>query len=491
MHWADVIASELIEISSSHRIATGISPSGHIHLGNLREMVTADAVRRALIDAGGKAEMIYIADDMDPLRRRYPFLPEKYTEYVGMPLCNIPDPSGCHKSYSEHFLQPFLESLEILGIPVEVKRASEMYKEGLYESAIKTSLQEKDRIAQIIREVTGRELEEDWYPFMPLCESCGRINSTEVTGFDDKWIYYSCKCGNSGKVRYKGGGKLSWRLDWVSRWKILKITCEPFGKDHAAAGGSYDTGKRLAKEIFDYPPPYPVPYEWIHLKGKGAMKSSKGIVIPVREFIEAIPPEIVRYIIIRVKPERHIDFDPGFGLLEVIDEFEEKIVEKDRSVQLSLVKEVKYSNVPFRHLIVVGQIANWDPEKALEVLERSGYSRFDAVEDIERRLNYCKVWLEKYAPSNLKFEIISGKVELSDQEKIFIEKYSEKLKESMNPEEIHTLVYEVAKEIGIDANKAFKAIYKILVGKEQGPRVGYFIKSLGVEWVKKRFHEAY
>ncbi|MEM0330381.1 MAG: hypothetical protein QXW84_03275 [Archaeoglobaceae archaeon] len=61
----------------------------------------------------------------------------------------------------------------------------------------------------------------------------------------------------------------------------------------------------------------------------------------------------------------------------------------------------------------------------------------------------------------------------------------------MNADEIHTLVYEVAKELGIDANKAFKAIYKILVGKEQGPRVGYFIKSLGVEWVKKRFHEAY
>ncbi|MCS7144076.1 MAG: lysine--tRNA ligase [Archaeoglobaceae archaeon] len=491
MHWADVIASELIEISSYHRIATGISPSGHIHLGNLREMITADAVRRALIDAGGKAEMLYIADDMDPLRRRYPFLPEKYTEFVGMPLCRIPDPSGCHESYSEHFLLPFLESLEILGIPVEVRRASEMYKEGLYESAIKTSLQEKDRIAQIIHEVTGRDLEEDWYPFMPLCESCGRINSATVTGFDEKWIYYSCKCGNSGKVSYKGGGKLSWRLDWVARWKILKITCEPFGKDHAAAGGSYDTGKRLATEIFDYSPPYPVPYEWIHLKGKGAMKSSKGIVIPVREFIEAIPPEIVRYIVIRVKPERHIDFDPGFGLLEVIDEFEEKIFERDRSVQLSLVREVEYSEVPFRHLIVVGQIANWDPEKALEILERSGYQRNKVAEDVERRLKYCKVWLEKYAPSSLKFELISGKVELNEEERRFVEKYSERMKETMSADEIHTLVYEVAKELGIDASKAFKAIYKILVGKEQGPRAGYFIKSLGVDWVKKRFHEAY
>jgi lysyl-tRNA synthetase class 1 len=491
MHWADVIASELIEISSFHRIGTGISPSGHIHLGNLREMVTADVVRRALIEAGGKAEIVYIADDMDPLRRRYPFLPEKYSEFVGMPLCKIPDPSGCHESYSEHFLQPFLESLEILGIPVQTRRASEMYREGLYEEAIKISLKNNEKIARIIREVTGRELEEDWYPFMPICESCGRINSTRVTGFDDKWVYYSCSCGNIGKVSYKGGGKLSWRLDWVARWKILGITCEPFGKDHATAGGSYDTGKRLAREIFDYPPPFPIPYEWIHLKGVGAMKSSKGIVIPVRDLVETLPPEIVRYIIIRAKPERHIEFDPGLGLLEIIDEFEEKFKEKDRSVQLSLVHEVSYSEVPFRHLIVVGQIANWNLERVLEILERNGYKREDVRSDVERRLKYCKVWLEKYAPKNLRFELISGKVEISEEEKSFIERYSERLKEDMNAEEVHKLVYEVAKEVGIDANRAFKTIYRILIGKDYGPRLGYFIKSLGVDWVKKRFYEVY
>ncbi|MCS7143655.1 MAG: lysine--tRNA ligase [Archaeoglobaceae archaeon] len=491
MHWADVIASELIEISSFHRIATGISPSGHIHLGNLREMVTADAIRRALIDAGGEVELIYIADDMDPLRRRYPFLPEKYSEYVGMPLCNIPDPSGCHVSYSEHFLKPFLESLEILGIPVQTRRASEMYRQGLYEEAIKISLRKNDKIAQIIREVTGRELDEDWYPFMPLCDRCGRINSTNVTDFDDEWVYYSCKCGNSGRVSYKGGGKLSWRLDWVARWKILEITCEPFGKDHATSGGSYDTGKRLAREIFDYQPPFPIPYEWIHLKGVGAMKSSKGIVIPVRDMVETLPPEIVRYIIIRVKPERHIEFDPGFGLLEIIDDFEDKFKEKDRSVHLSLVNEVSYSDVPFRHLIIVGQISGWDLEKSLEILERSGYNKQEIRKDIERRLLYCRAWLERYAPSNLKFELISGKVEVGEEEKKFLESYAKKLQEEMDAEEIHKLVYEVAREIGIDVNTAFKAIYRVLVGKDHGPRLGYFIKSLGIEWVKKRFHEAY
>ncbi len=486
MHWADVIAAELLSKSKKHRIATGISPSGHIHLGNLREMVTADAVRRALIDAGGEAEIVYIADDFDPLRRRYPFLPAEYENYVGMPLCKIPDPEGCHESYSEHFLQPFLESLDILGIPVILKKAHEMYEAGYYTDAIRLSLQKRDEIAKIISEVTGREEMDDWYPFMPLCKSCGRINTTKVVSFDEKRIYYRCKCGDESYVSYEGGGKLTWRLDWVSRWKILQITCEPFGKDHAAAGGSYDTGVRLAREIFNYEPPYPIPYEWVQLKGLGPMKSSKGIVIPVRQIIDIIPPEVVRYLFMRVKPERHIDFDPS-ATLELFEEFEEKFAEKDRSVQLSLVKEENYS-IPFKHIIIVGQIANWEMEKCIEILKRTGQKIDEkAKKELERKLNYAKMWVENYAPDRIKFRIAENiEVEFSESERRFICEFAKAINESMSADEIHTSVYEVAKKVGIDASKAFQAIYKLTLNKNYGPRAGYFIKSLGVDWFKER-----
>jgi len=486
VHWADSIAEELLKRRNEHRIATGITPSGHIHLGNLREMLTADAVRRAVLDKGGKAEMIYIADTFDPLRRRYPFLPEEYENYIGMPLSEIPDPEGCHESYAEHFLQPFLESLSILGIEVRVERADEMYRGGRYEEAIKTALKNRDRIAEIAREVTGREVDKTWYPFMTLCKQCGRLNTTRVTSFDEDWIYYSCQCGYEGKASYRGGGKLVWRVDWPARWKILNITCEPFGKDHAAAGGSYDTGVRIAREVFDIEPPFPVVYEWINLKGVGAMKSSKGIVVPVREIVDALPPEIIRYMIIRVKPERHIEFDPS-AILEITEDFEEAVKEKDRSAELSMLG-FEYSNIPFRHLVVVGQIANWELDKAIEILERTGY-RIDDVarKDVKRRLVYAKGWLEKYAPERLKFEI-KEKVDakLSDDERRFLNIYAEKLSDEMMPEDIHELVYEIASEVGMKPAKAFQAIYKTILGKNYGPRAGYFIKSLGIEWVKQK-----
>ena len=489
-HWADVIAEELLKIRNNHRIATGITPSGPIHIGNLREMLTADAIRRAIVDKGGEVEIVYVADTFDPLRRRYPFLPKEYENYVGMPLSMIPDPEGCHESYAEHFLQPFLESLEILEIPVTVKKAHEMYANGEYEEVTKIALENRDKIAQIIAEVTGRKLEDDWSPFMPLCKDCKRLTTTKVVSFDGKKVRYVCSCGSEGEVSLREG-KLPWRVDWPARWRILGITCEPFGKDHAAAGGSYDTGKRIAREVFGIEPPYPVPYEWINLKGVGAMSSSKGVVVPVREFIEIVPPEIVRYMIIRVKPKKHIDFDPA-NLLELVDEFEDGLKKGDRAVQLSMISGVVYSDVPFRHLIVVGQIAKWDLNKVLEIIERTGY-KVDEItrKDVERRLKYAKAWLEKFASERLKFEI-AERVDVSlfsEEELEFLKMFANGLSEGMSAEDIHNKVYEVANTLGLKPAKAFQAIYKAILGKTYGPRAGYFIKTLGVNWFKGRVKE--
>ncbi|AIY89287.1 lysine--tRNA ligase [Geoglobus acetivorans] len=494
IHWADVIAERILSEKDSVRIATGITPSGHIHLGNLREMLTADAIRRAIDEKGGKAEIVYIADTFDPLRKRYPFLPEEYENYVGMPLSRIPDPEGCHENYAEHFLQPFLESLEILGIPVTLKKAHEMYESGEYTGKTRTALEKKDEIAKILKEVSGRDVEDGWSPFMPVCKNCGRLNSTRVTGFDGKKVSYICRsCGHEGESDLTEG-KLVWRVDWPARWGILGINVEPFGKDHAAAGGSYDTGKRIAKEIFGIEPPFPIVYEWINLKGKGAMKSSKGIVVPVREMVEILPPEIVRYIIIRSKPERHIEFDPGIGLLDVVDEFENAYHQGDRSVELSLVENVVYSDVPFRHLLVVGQIAEWDLEKVLEILERNGHEiDEDLKRDVERRLKYARKWLEKYAPENLKFSVKKSRDEIksgfSEDEKRFLNEFAGSLEDDMDAEKLHKLVYEVAQKVGIKPEKAFQAIYKAILDTKHGPRAGYFLSSLGVDFVRKRFME--
>ncbi|HEU4402422.1 MAG TPA: class I tRNA ligase family protein, partial [Candidatus Polarisedimenticolia bacterium] len=74
-HWADEVAEEILKASPGpHEISTGISPSGEIHIGNLREVITADVVHRALKERGAQVILNYVADNFDPLRKVYPFL---------------------------------------------------------------------------------------------------------------------------------------------------------------------------------------------------------------------------------------------------------------------------------------------------------------------------------------------------------------------------------------------------------------------------------
>jgi len=136
MHWADVLAEGLLKKQTRHVLATGITPSGPIHIGNMREILTTDAVYRCLVEKGGDAELIYVCDDYDPLRKVYPYLPQTYAQYVGKPICEIPCPCGKHKSYADHYLTSFLSSLKEVGVTPKVYRASVMYAEGEYNESI-------------------------------------------------------------------------------------------------------------------------------------------------------------------------------------------------------------------------------------------------------------------------------------------------------------------------------------------------------------------
>ncbi|MGZ4885391.1 MAG: lysine--tRNA ligase, partial [Halobacteriota archaeon] len=174
IHWADVIARST---EGQQVIATGITPSGNIHVGNMREVVTGDAILKAIKNVGKAARLIYVADSYDPLRTVYPFLPPSYKQYVGMPLSEIPDPFGCCSSYAEHYLRPFAESLNLLDIHPEVYFADQMYKNGLYTEAINIALEQRGAIAEIIETVSKRKLPSRWSPFNPLCEQCKRISA--------------------------------------------------------------------------------------------------------------------------------------------------------------------------------------------------------------------------------------------------------------------------------------------------------------------------
>jgi len=507
MHWSQAIAKDIIAQREERRhvVATGITPSGDIHIGNLREIIIGDAVRNALMDMGVDADLIYVADTFDPLRRRYPFLPPEYDQHVGRPLSEIPDPEGCHSSYAEHFLSPFLESLTELGIEIEILRADEMYKSGLYADAIKEALLRREELARILQESSGRHLSHDWSPFSPLCDACGRITSAVVTGYnmEKQEVYYECECGNKSTASLRGGGKLAWRVDWAARWRILGVTVEPFGKDHAAPGGSFDSGKRIALEIYNFKAPYPIPFEHILLKLREgdrtkvtAMSSSRGTNIPIHEILEVVPPEILKHLIWRVRPDRHIEFDPSTPLLHLIDEYEREI----GGIGSGLA-----AKIPFRHFLTLVQVARGDFNELLAVIRRSGYELPEGAEEekeeelnaIRKKAGYAQNWLQRYAPENLKFELQlsvpwEGIKGLSDAQKRALRMIAQRIasKKSLNATEWHNMIYEVATTANIDPKEVFRAIYISLLNKPSGPRAGWLLASLDIQFLRTRFEIA-
>ncbi len=322
-HWIERVADELNERDvDKHVIASGTSISGSIHIGNSCDVFIANAIGKALRELGNDAETIWIADDHDPLRKvPYP-LPESYEKYLGMPYSTIPCPEGCCKNFVEHFEKPLFKVLDDYGIEIIPKSGFDMYKNGDYLESIRISLEKHNEIRAIFDQYRREPLKESWLPYNPICEECGRVNTTEAYDFDGDIVKYRCECGHEGETDIKdGNGKLTWRVEWAARWKIFGTTCEPFGKDHAASGGSYDVSSVISEEIFDYPAPYPVPYEWITLEGE-AMSKSHGVFFTPEEWLEIGPAESLNYYLFRSKPMKSKDFSPKMPWLDFMDQFD-------------------------------------------------------------------------------------------------------------------------------------------------------------------------
>ena len=79
--WAQRVAEDLG--AGPHVVVTGISTSGHIHVGNLREVLVGEAVANALRARGEEVRFVFHADTIDPLRKIAPGIPESFEEFMG------------------------------------------------------------------------------------------------------------------------------------------------------------------------------------------------------------------------------------------------------------------------------------------------------------------------------------------------------------------------------------------------------------------------
>ena len=204
------------------------------------------------------------------------------------------------------------------------------------------------------------------------------------------------------------------------------------------------------------------------------------------------PPEVLRYLIIRNKPEKHIEFDPALPLLSLVDEYDQRKGD-ERAIELSNINKSGPFEIPFRHMVTAVQIARGDEDGLFVALKRSGYDVITRREEILGRARNVQTWLDKYAPAYVKFQVqeaLPASVKnLTPEERRSLGILAEQVEEK-TAAEIHELVYAVAKEQGLDSKKFFQAIYLAFLGDRQGPKVGWFLASLERGFVKARLKEA-
>ena len=523
MHWADHTAMRLSEQYGRQVIASGITPSGEFHIGHLREILTAEMIHRACLDAKIDSEYIFIVDSMDPLRRVYSFLSDEYEKYIGYPLVNIPapnpdgSPSNEGKNYANHFLEPFLESLKEIGVYPRVVMNHKTYEDGKFADKIDLAINNKEKIYEIIENISGRELPEDWFPYNPI-GSDGSMDGVRVTGYERPYVFWTDKHGIDGRsdIR-KADGKMPWRVDWAARWGIHGITCEPAGKDHGASGGSFDTGIPICKLLGSEPPGKMV-YEWIQLKGSGPMSSSSGNTIGPIEALDLVPPEILRYIIARTKVKKHIDFDTGPSLFETADEYErlvsnppsgeglskKKKVAKDTilgSLRLSQVNRGEdpsksIAGVSFRHLAMLAQIKSRDQD-IWDSLNNSKHIDGEPNESLVGRLSRMRNWIEGvHFPDDARIRIqgqISeeNKQKLTEQQKLFLSELSSEFEScEWTENRVNELIREITIKIGIGRREGYVALYLLILGTDYGPRIASIITELSRKQIMQIFSKS-
>ncbi|MBD2759276.1 lysine--tRNA ligase [Yimella sp. cx-573] len=368
--WVSRLADEVIEDARKRDTkvvcASGISPSGPIHLGNLREVMTphlvADEVRRR----GIECEHLISWDDYDRFRKvpnGIAGVDSSWAEHIGKPLTAVPAPPGSSaESWAAHFREQCERSLAQLGVTYSSISQTQQYTAGAYVDQILFAMKHRDQIDKVLdqyrtlpaadqqqpkgqqkldedqaaaaaeaAEGSGAASEDDgsvgkeYYPYKPFCTVCNK-DFTTVTAYDPETTQLSYDCGACGhtetvELRTFNHGKLVWKVDWPMRWAYEKVLFEPSGVDHQSPGSSYVVGKELAP-LFGWERPIGPMYAFVGIKGMAKMSSSKGGVPVAEDALQIMEPALLRWLYARRKPNQAFDVAFDAEIQRMYDEWD-------------------------------------------------------------------------------------------------------------------------------------------------------------------------
>lgn len=515
MHWAEISAQKVISSNPNKEcyvVASGVTPSGVVHIGHFREVMTSYLIVQALERAGKKVKFIYSWDDFDVFRKVPVDMPqqEMLQEHLRRSIVDVPDPYGKYPNYAERHMQHFEYALgDKMNMQPEFIRQSERYRSGVYADGILKALENKDTIRKILDQYRKKPLPKNWLPLAGFCGFCktddlkfiwsdGPVDNPYLVGY----LCNAPSCyGRGWKDLRKGCDiKLPWRVDWPMRWAYEGVDFEPGGKDHSTDGGSYDTGKQIAEQVYGIKAPQYVAYNFISAKGgQGKLSSSEGNLITLNDVLEIYEPNIIKWMFANYRPnaEFQISFDTDvikiYGEYDKVynlafrEDVEGKAIQKQAAARTilnlsvgKLFDDQKYKAmlIPFRELSMTAQIFNHDLGKMMEYHQIPDDWR---MEQFMNRAGMVQNWLYTHAPDSFKYSIRKEPIvrDCTLEEKEMLSDLVNKLENLEEDKKVDLRT--ICEGKSIELKDFSKIIYEIIIGRENGPPIPTLIQTIGPE----------
>lgn len=521
MFWADALAGRIAGAFDGRGllvIRDEKTASGRVHVGSLRGVAIHGLLAEVLAERGIASSFLYEINDFDPFDAVPAYLPaETFREHLGKPLFAVPSPDGKAKNYAEYFGEEFIGVIREVGFAPEFYRASELYRSGRMNEAIRIALENADVIRRIYREVSGSEKDAAWLPLSVVCERCGKIGTTVSLSFDGERVAYRCLpdavswsrgCGGEGSVSpFDGNAKLPWKVEWAAKFFVLSVAVEGGGKDHSTRGGARDVANRICREVYRREPPFDVPYEFFLVGGR-KMSSSRGDGSSAREIADLLPPELVRFALIGKDISQAVNFEPGGesipALFDAYDRAAEKAFrgERDDVARSFLLAQLpgRRAAVPrflprFSQAAFLVQMPHLDPEREAARMKGSPLTAEDR-EELAKRSASARAWLAAHAPASYRFslarELPAAARALSETERAALREALDYLRRNpeADGEAIHAELHAIKARLGASPREIFRPLYIALLGREDGPKAGWFLSVLDRAFVLRRLAEA-
>ncbi|MFD9292468.1 lysine--tRNA ligase [Streptomyces sp. NPDC060030] len=543
-------------------VASGLSPSGPIHLGNLREVMTPHLVADEIRRRGHTVRHLISWDDYDRYRKvpnGVEGVDDSWQAHIGKPLTSVPAPAGsAYPNWAEHFKAAMTEALDELGVEYDGISQTEQYLAGTYREQILHAMRHRADIDAVLdryrtkkdgaagakgkkpqqkkadeaeleaAEGSGAADEDDgssgsagYFPYKPYCGNCEK-DLTVVTSYDDDTteLNYTCSaCGFAETVRLNefNRGKLVWKVDWPMRWAYEGVIFEPSGVDHSSPGSSFVVGGQIVREIFDGVQPIGPMYAFVGISGMAKMSSSKGGVPTPADALKIMEAPLLRWLYARRRPNQSFKIAFDQEIQRLYDEWD-SLARKVADGTVLPADAAAYARavgtaagelpstphpLPYRTLASVADITAGAEDQTLRILsELDPSSPLTSLDEARPRLDRAESWITTQVPAGARTivrdepdkELLGS---LDEQGRESLRLLLEGLDSHWSLDGLTTLVYGVPKvleglapdakptpELKVAQRSFFALLYRLLVGRDTGPRLPTLLLAVGADRVR-------